>query len=100
MNGPWSGFGRVYLKSPLRHGISWGCGLGAFERDARRFGIVEEIDAFDVSELPLADARREPEALRLGGIHYLVGDFHHLSIRAASTIRVFTPRFTMSPRSR
>jgi Methyltransferase domain len=77
---PLEWFRRVYLKLPLRHGISWGCGLGAFERDARRFGIVEEIDAFDVSELSLADARREPEALRLGGIHYLVGDFNDPSI--------------------
>ncbi len=67
---------RVHVETPFRHGVSWGCGLGAFERCARRLGIVEQIDAFDLSELSLADARREPEALRLGGIHYQLGDFN------------------------
>ena len=73
---PLEWFRRIHLNAPMRHGISWGCGLGAFERDARRLGIVEEIDAFDVSELSLADARRELEAVRLGGINYRVGDFN------------------------
>lgn len=67
---------RVYVGTPLRRGISWGCGLGAFERDARRLGVVEQIDAFDVSEASLADARRESEAPKIDGIHYKLGDFN------------------------
>ena len=71
---------RVHVKRPLRRGISWGSGLGGFERSARQTGIVERIDAFDISEASLADARREAEASRLGGIEYRIGDFNDPSI--------------------
>ena len=72
---PLDWFRRVRATRPYRRGVSWGCGLGAFERAARRAGIVEEIDAFDVSEKSLADARREAEKEGIGGIRYRFGDF-------------------------
>jgi len=60
------GFGR---------GLSWGCGLGAFERNAIRIGLVEQIDAFDVSAASLEEARRAAAEEGLAGIAYALGNF-------------------------
>src|SRR5262245_23237370 len=68
-------FRRVPVPHPFGRGVSFGCGLGAFERAAVRAGIVLEIDALDVSPRSLADARREADREGLAGIHYRLGDF-------------------------
>jgi SAM-dependent methyltransferase len=80
---PLDWFKRVHAPRAFGWGASWGCGLGAFERAARRTGIVQEIDAFDVSEASLADARREAEKEGIDGIHYGFGNFDdpHLARR-------------------
>jgi SAM-dependent methyltransferase len=72
---PLDWFKRVHVPRPFERGVSWGCGLGAFERAAVRTGIVREIDAFDVSEASLADARGEASRDGIEGISYGVGDF-------------------------
>jgi SAM-dependent methyltransferase len=72
---PLDWFKRVHGQRPFGRGVSWGCGLGAFERAARRAGVVSEIDAFDVSEASLEDARREAARDGIDGIHYRFGNF-------------------------
>lgn len=72
---PLDWFKRVHVQTPFERGVSWGCGLGAFERSAIRTGIVKEIDAFDLSQASLADARRLAEEEGLTGIHYAAGNF-------------------------
>ena len=72
---PLDWFRRVHVSRPFERGVSWGCGLGAFERVAIRTGIVREIDAFDVSAKSLEDARREAEREGVAGIAYGEGNF-------------------------
>lgn len=80
---PLDWFKRVYAARRFERGVSWGCGLGPFERSARRLDVVAEIDAFDVSEISLGDARREAERESIDGIHYGFGNFDdpHLTPR-------------------
>ncbi|MGE5275861.1 MAG: class I SAM-dependent methyltransferase [Acidobacteriota bacterium] len=66
---------RVHAARPFERGVSWGCGLGAFERAAVRTGLVRKIDAFDVSPASLEDARREAAKEGIEGIDYRIGDF-------------------------
>ena len=79
---PLDWFKRVHARVPFRRGITWGCGLGAFERAVIRSGIVARIDAFDVSEASLADARRLADDERLDGIAYAPGNFDDARIPA------------------
>jgi len=72
---PLDWFKRVHASTPFDRGISWGCGLGAFERAAIRTGIVRTIDAFDISEASLTDARREAASESILGIDYKIGNF-------------------------
>jgi SAM-dependent methyltransferase len=73
---PLDWFKRTVCRKPFRRGVSWGCGLGAFERAARKIGLVEEIDAFDISPRSIEDAARQARAEQISGIHYRVGDFN------------------------
>jgi SAM-dependent methyltransferase len=72
---PLDWFKRVHAPIPFARGVSWGCGLGAFERAAVRAGIVQEIDAFDVSVRSLEAARASARAEGFESIHYARGDF-------------------------
>jgi SAM-dependent methyltransferase len=73
---PLDWFKRVHAPNGFGVGLSWGCGLGAFERAAIRMGLVREIDAFDVSAASLADARELADKEGLPGINYRIGDFN------------------------
>jgi O-antigen biosynthesis protein len=70
-------FRRVHAPVPFRRGVSWGCGLGAFERSAIRSGLAKEMEAFDISEASLEDARRVAREEGVEGIRYLKGDFNN-----------------------
>ena len=72
---PLDWFRRILGPSSFERGVSWGCGLGAFERAAIRTGIVREIDAFDLSPASLEDARREAARDGITGINYRLGNF-------------------------
>ncbi len=72
---PLDWFHRVIGGRVFDRGVSWGCGLGAFERAAIRMGLVKEIDAFDISAASLEDARNEADKEGLKGIHYGIGNF-------------------------
>jgi SAM-dependent methyltransferase len=72
---PLDWFRRVHASTSFSRGVSWGCGLGAFERAAIRAGIVRETDAFDISPRSLEDARRQAESEGIAGIEYRQGNF-------------------------
>jgi len=72
---PLDWFRRITGPRSLGRGVSWGCGLGAFERAAIRTGIVREIDAFDLSPASLEDARKEAAREGITGINYRRGNF-------------------------
>lgn len=72
---PLDWFNRVNGASPFGRGLSWGCGLGAFERNAIRIGLVKEIDAFDLSPASLQDAAAEAKREGIMGVNYAVGNF-------------------------
>jgi SAM-dependent methyltransferase len=73
---PMDYFKRVHVRKPFARAVSFGCGLGALERALVSGGIVEEIDAYDISPVSLDDARREAASNGLRGIHYRIGDFN------------------------
>ncbi len=73
---PMDWFQRVHAPAPFPRGASFGCGAGPFERAARRCGLIGEIDAMDLSEASLADARRLASEEGIGGIRYRIGDFN------------------------
>jgi SAM-dependent methyltransferase len=72
---PLDWFRRVHAAERFARGVSWGCGLGAFERAAVKAGIVRETDAYDISPRSLEDARREAQKEGLSGIEYRLGNF-------------------------
>ena len=72
---PLDWFRRVHAERPFGRGVSFGCGLGAFERAAIRAGVAREIDAFDISPRSLEEARDEARREGLAGINYRLGDF-------------------------
>lgn len=72
---PLDWFKRVHGGRPLSRGVSFGCGLGSFERWAVKLGIVREMDAFDISPASLEDARSLAREEGLSGIRYELGSF-------------------------
>lgn len=72
---PLDWFKRVHAARPFGRGVSWGCGLGAFERSAVRAGVVREIDAFDISPRSLEEAHAAARVEGFDSIHYAAGDF-------------------------
>ncbi len=72
---PLDWFKRVHAQRPFARGVSWGCGIGAFERAALKSGLVQEIDAFDVSSRSLEEARDEAHREGIVCVHYRLGDF-------------------------
>jgi SAM-dependent methyltransferase len=72
---PLDWFRRIIGPKSFERGMSWGCGLGAFERAAIRIGIVREIDAFDLSPASLEDARKEAAREGITGVDYRLGNF-------------------------
>jgi len=72
---PLDWFRRVHAPRPFERGVSFGCGLGGFERSAVRAGIAREIDAFDLSPASLQEAREAARREGVTGITYRLGDF-------------------------
>jgi SAM-dependent methyltransferase len=72
---PLDWFRRVHARQPFSRGVSFGCGLGAFERSAIRCGLALEIDAFDISPRSLEEARETARREGLRCIAYRIGDF-------------------------
>jgi SAM-dependent methyltransferase len=72
---PLDWFARVHAREPFPRAVSFGCGLGAFERSAVRCGVASQIDAFDISGRSLEEARETARSEGLHCIAYRIGDF-------------------------
>ncbi|CAN5268699.1 hypothetical protein BH18ACT10_BH18ACT10_14060 [soil metagenome] len=86
---PFDWFKRCHSATSRSHGLSWGSGLGGFERWAIRLRIVSTVDAFDLSPVSIEEARLSAAAEGISGIHYQVGDFNHPVLDAAAYDIVF-----------
>jgi SAM-dependent methyltransferase len=72
---------RNFLQEPLASVLSLGCGFGSFERDALRSGLTIRIDAFDVSDAAIAQARAYAEAAGVQDrVAYSVADINSLDL--------------------
>jgi SAM-dependent methyltransferase len=78
---PLDWFRRVHARVPFVNAVSFGCGLGAFERSAIRCGVASQIDAFDISPCSVREAEETAAQEGLRCITYQTGDFDrpHLS---------------------
>jgi SAM-dependent methyltransferase len=74
---------------PLGPSISLGCGFGALERDLARRGMIREIDAYDLAEGAVVEARRLAEQDGLGWIRYHVADLEAQDFAAGHYHAVF-----------
>ena len=86
---PLDWFRRVRGRTPFARGVSWGCGLGAFERAAVQIGLVNRVDAFDLSTASLRGARRLAREEAVSGIRYRSGDFDRPRLPASRYDIVF-----------
>lgn len=59
---------------PLGRSLSLGCGFGGLERDLARRGMIREMDAYDLADGAIAEARRLAEEAGYGWIRYHVAD--------------------------
>lgn len=64
---------------PLHRCISLGCGFGGLERHLLTSGIVRSIDAYDIAETAIAEARRLAEQAGLTGVRYHVVDMERFT---------------------
>jgi len=74
---------------PIRRALSLGCGFGALERDLRNRGLVRSIDAYDLAEGAIREARRLAQEAGLSGIRYHVADLDTMQIPPGSVDAVF-----------
>ena len=74
---------------PIVRALSLGCGFGALERDLRRRGWIEAIDAYDLAEGAIQEARRLACEAGISGIRYHVADLDTMEIERASVDAVF-----------
>jgi SAM-dependent methyltransferase len=86
---PLDWFRRTRAGTVFARGLSWGCGLGAFERAAIRAGLVRRIDAFDISGESLRDAERAAAEEGIAGITYASGNFNDPVLRTETYDAVF-----------
>ncbi|HEY8613998.1 MAG TPA: class I SAM-dependent methyltransferase, partial [Roseomonas sp.] len=75
---------------PIGHALSLGCGFGGLERDLVGRGLVTRMDALDLAEGAITEARRLAEEAGLGGrIHYQVADLEAADFAPGSADVVF-----------
>jgi SAM-dependent methyltransferase len=74
---------------PIPRSVSLGCGFGGLERDLAARGMIAAMDAYDLSEDAIAEARRKAAALQLADIRYHVADLEKTAPPARSADVVF-----------
>ena len=74
---------------PIERAASLGCGFGNLERDLAQRGMVREMDAYDLAEGAVAQARRLAQEAGLGTVRYHVADLDTLSLPEGSLDAVF-----------
>jgi SAM-dependent methyltransferase len=65
----------------VERGLSLGCGSGALERQVRRYGACEVIDAYDIAPGAVEEAQKIAEHEGVTGIHYAVANLNDLALR-------------------
>ena len=64
-----------FLKKKYTRALSVGCGTGGHELILARTGLVEKIDAFDLSEASIEIARRNARGAGVANINFFICDF-------------------------
>jgi SAM-dependent methyltransferase len=77
------------LRLPVAQSISIGCGFGNLERDLASRGLIEEIDAYDIAAVAIAEAKRQAASLGLSNLRYHVADLEKIDLPASSVDVVF-----------
>jgi SAM-dependent methyltransferase len=74
---------------PLGRSISLGCGFGGLERDLARRGMIREMDAYDLADGAIMEARRLAAEAGYGWIRYHVADLETQGFPASHYDAVF-----------
>jgi O-antigen biosynthesis protein len=74
---------------PIGRAVSLGCGFGNLERDLAARGIVRRVDAYDLAEGAIEQARRLAREAGLDSIRYHVADLDALDLADRSLDAVF-----------
>jgi SAM-dependent methyltransferase len=74
---------------PLGPSISLGCGFGDLERDLARRGMIREMDAYDLADGAIMEARRLAEEAGCGWVRYHVADLEAQEFPAGHYDAVF-----------
>jgi 2-polyprenyl-3-methyl-5-hydroxy-6-metoxy-1,4-benzoquinol methylase len=74
---------------PIGRAVSLGCGFGNLERALKAIGLVDRIDAYDLAEAAIAEARRLATEAGLSGITYHVADLDALELPPGALDAVF-----------
>lgn len=69
---------------PVPHAVSLGCGFGALERAIAQLNLAERIDAYDLAEVAIAEARRLAAEQGLTNVHYHVMDLERAELPEGS----------------
>jgi 2-polyprenyl-3-methyl-5-hydroxy-6-metoxy-1,4-benzoquinol methylase len=71
-----------YLKhtSGAKHCLSLGCGSGALERQVRRMGACETIDAVDIAKGAIEEAMRLAQEENITGINYRLENIENIRL--------------------
>lgn len=59
---------------PIPCSASLGCGFGALERDLAARGMIAQMDAYDIADGAIAEARRQAQEKGLSNVRYHVAD--------------------------
>lgn len=69
-----------FLGKKFKRALSLGCGTGAHELILAETGLVEQIDAFDISKESIEIAKRKIKEKGLANINFFVGDFQQFGV--------------------
>lgn len=68
------------LQSGTRHCLSLGCGSGALERQVRKMGVCDTIDAIDMAKGAIEEARRLQQEENITGINYYIQNLENMRL--------------------
>ncbi|MGK7866102.1 methyltransferase domain-containing protein [Falsiroseomonas sp. E2-1-a20] len=74
---------------PIKRALSLGCGFGSLERDLASRGMIAAMDAYDLADGAIREARRLAEEAGCGWIRYHVADLETRDLGEASHDVVF-----------
>ncbi len=91
----WSEYAaRKYLMAAGRgvaEGVVLGCGTGRLERDLKRFGAVDHIDAYDIAPGAIEEATRLAANAGVTGVDYHVADLNRAELPVGRYDVAFCP---------